>query len=92
MSNAAIEITDIKPRQLGNIKAFCTLRIGGVTIRECKIVQQPGQNPWLAMPDRQWTGDDGKTRYFHLVELSDGLKGKVQDAAIAAWAAHANGR
>lgn len=91
-SSASIEIIDLKPRQNGNVKAFCSVRIGGVVIKECKIVQQPGQTAWLSMPDRQWTGNDGKVRYFQLIELSDKLRVGVNGAAVAAWDAHQNGQ
>jgi hypothetical protein len=76
-----IEITNIRPTSKpGTVKAFCTLKLGGVTVNDCKIVQQDGQRAWLAMPDRAYDGSDGKKRYSPYVELSDSLKALVSDA------------
>jgi DNA-binding cell septation regulator SpoVG len=42
----------------GRVPAFVDVRLGGVTIKGCKVVQQPGQGAWLGMPsvrtDRAW--------------------------------------
>ena len=85
---AAIEVLEVRRVEGGgNVRAFLALRIGGITIRDAKIVQQPGRRPWLAMPDRQWTGADGKVHYVALVELSSSFKQRVTDAALAAWRA-----
>lgn len=90
---AQIEVFDVRPTvKAGNVKAICSIRVGGVTIKEAKIVQQPGQKAWLAMPDRQWTGNDSKTRYRPLVELSDSLKKRASDVALKALEAVSDGR
>jgi DNA-binding cell septation regulator SpoVG len=86
MTPAPIEVFDLrKLENAGNIRAFLSLRIGGITVHEAKIVQQAGQRPWLAMPDRQWTAADGKVRYTAVVELSPSLKQRVSDAVLAGW-------
>jgi DNA-binding cell septation regulator SpoVG len=69
----------------GNVRAYLSLRVGGVTIHGAKIVQQRNQKPWLAMPDRQWTAADGKVRYTAVVELTPSLKQRVNDAVLAGW-------
>ena len=47
-----IELLEIRPAtSAGNVQAFVTVRLGGVTINGCKIVQQQGQAAWLAMFD-----------------------------------------
>lgn len=39
-----IEIVALKPvKTTGNLKAFASIRLGGVVIHDCRIVQQPGQ-------------------------------------------------
>lgn len=85
-SAAEIEVLDIRHVQKpGNVQAFVSVRLGGVTVHGAKIVQQPGQRPWLAMPDKQWAGDDGKPRYTAVIELSPALKKRVADAVLASW-------
>ena len=42
------------------VKAFVDIRLGGVTLRGCKIVQQTGARPWLAHAfgqDRPWLAE-----------------------------------
>lgn len=59
---APIEVLDVRPVQgAGYVRAYLSIRIGAVTIHRCKIVQQPGQRAWLAMPDRQWQDAGGKS-------------------------------
>jgi Signal peptidase, peptidase S26 len=69
----------------GNVRAFVSVRIGDVSILGCKIVQQPGQRPWVAMPDRQWVADDGTTRWSPVIKLSNPLKRRLDDAVLAVW-------
>jgi DNA-binding cell septation regulator SpoVG len=84
--SAPIQVLDVRRvDNLGNVRAYVTIRIGGVTIHGAKIVQKPNQRPWLAMPDRQWTGADGKQHYSALVELSPSLKARVSEAVLADW-------
>lgn len=86
--NATIEVLDVRRvENVGNVRAYLSLRIGGVTIHGCKVVQQPGQRPWLAMPDRQWTAPDGKVRYTTVIELTNSLKRLVSDTLLAGWGA-----
>jgi DNA-binding cell septation regulator SpoVG len=88
MTPAAIEILDLRRTEnAGNVRAFVSIRIGSVTIRDAKIIKQRDQRAWLAMPDKPWQGADGKTRYTAIIELSPSLKERVSDAALAAWEA-----
>jgi hypothetical protein len=85
--SAAIEVLEVwRTQNAGNVRVFVSLRLGGITIHGAKIVQQNGQRPWLAMPDRQWTADDGEARYTAIVELAPSLKRRVSDAVLEAWA------
>lgn len=86
--SAPIAVLDIRPMQgAGNIRACLSIRIGAVTIHGCKIVQQPGQRAWLAMPERQWQDAGGKKHYSPTVELSSDLKKRVNEIVLAAWEA-----
>lgn len=85
---AAIEVLELKsvssPRA-SSVKAIVALRVGAVTINGCRIIHQPGAEPWLALPTVPWTDRGGRTRYTRAVELADPLRGRVQDAVLAAW-------
>jgi DNA-binding cell septation regulator SpoVG len=82
----AIEILEIRPSaKPGTIKAFVDVGVGGVTLRDCKVVMQDGQKSWVAMPSSSWTGSDGKVRWRQLVELSPALRDRVSEAVLEAW-------
>jgi DNA-binding cell septation regulator SpoVG len=82
--SAAIQVLAIRKLDgRSSVKAFTDLRIGGVTIKGAKIVQQDGQKAWLAMPsvktDRAWQ---------NIVELSKPLCERCTEAVLAAWETH----
>jgi DNA-binding cell septation regulator SpoVG len=79
--SALIEVLAIRPLDgKTSVKAFVDVRLGGVTIRGAKIVQQEAQRPWIAMPaikcERTWS---------NVVELSRALRERVTDAVLQAW-------
>jgi DNA-binding cell septation regulator SpoVG len=81
---AAIEVLAIRKLDgKSTVKAFVDLRLGGVTIKGAKIVQQDGQRAWLAMPsvktERAWQ---------NVVELSKDLRERATEVVLAAWATH----
>lgn len=81
-----IELLDIRlSKKDGNVRAFMSIRIGGVTINNCKVVQQPGQKAWAAMPDREYTDSSGSKRYAPIVELSPELHRRVCDFVAEYW-------
>jgi hypothetical protein len=82
---ADIEVIDLKRIQnAGNIRGVVSVRVGGVTLIGCKVVQQVGQKPWIALPDREWVDDDGKKRWTASVKLSTALKQRLDDAVFSA--------
>ena len=86
MSRCEVELLDVRPvAGADNVKAFVTVRIGGVTIHGAKVVQQPGQAAWLAMPDRSYTDAGGKRKWSAVVELSPELRRRVSDTILAEW-------
>ena len=84
-----IEILSIRPlMESGTVRAFVDFRIEGkLTIKGAKVIQQAGQQAWVAMPDRQYE-QDGETRWAPIVKIEDaGLREKIQVAILAAWEA-----
>jgi len=69
-----------------SLKAFCSVELGSLTINDCKVIQQAGQEPWVAMPSRSYEDSDGNRKYAPVVEItSDFLKGEIEHAVLAAW-------
>jgi hypothetical protein len=82
-----IRIVRVRAVDRGNLKGFADVQLGGVLVRDFRIIQQAGHRPWVSPPQRSWEGDDGKPYYAAIVELSDTLKPRVERAILAAWQA-----
>lgn len=66
----------------GNLKGFAVVEVGPFTIHGCRIIQQPGQRPYVALPQEKTS--DG--RYFPVVQTQDrSLKDALQTAVLSAW-------
>jgi DNA-binding cell septation regulator SpoVG len=83
-----VQVTDMNRfTDRGNLKAFVDIKIGtSLRIMGCRIVQQPNQKAWVSMPQREWKGKDGTTKYSPMVELAGDLKAAVDEAILAEWA------
>jgi DNA-binding cell septation regulator SpoVG len=65
----------------GNLKDFVDVRIGGLVIHGCRIVQQPGRKAWLSMPQTK-SGE----KYYPIVEIeSEGLRNRIRDVVLEHW-------
>jgi len=81
-----VKILTMKVSAVGNVRAFIDIQVGAsLIIRELKIVQQAGQQPWVAMPANAWTDAAGERRFSSLVELKGALKSAVERAVLSAW-------
>jgi DNA-binding cell septation regulator SpoVG len=70
--------------QAGTVKAFATIQIGdALEVRDCKVIQQPGQRAWVSLPDRQRS--DGKGYAPIVRALDDRLKDAISATVLAAW-------
>lgn len=65
----------------GNLRAFADIRVGPLVIHGARVIQQPGQQPWVAMPQTQ--ADDG--RWFPCLRTDDeDLRHQVRDRVLTA--------
>ena len=65
----------------GNLRAFADVQLGPLVITGCRVVQQPGQAAWVAMPQAQ--ADDG--RFFPCLRTDDdALRQNVRDRVLSA--------
>jgi DNA-binding cell septation regulator SpoVG len=70
---APIEVLEV--RRLdgdSNLKAFAKVKLGSVIIHGCRIIQQPGQRAWVALPQTPAR------------KKQDG-SGEIRDAVLEAW-------
>lgn len=77
-----IRVLNVTAAGQANLRAFAVVRIGEITIHDCKVIQQPGQRAYVTGPQKQ-VGD----RWFPLVSMSSELRERVQAAVLEA-AAH----
>jgi DNA-binding cell septation regulator SpoVG len=82
MTAAPIEVLAIRrlDKPETTIKAYVDLRIGGVTVKGAKIIQQDGKKPWLGMP-----GVKTNHGWSNTIELSKTLRERVTEVVLAAW-------
>jgi hypothetical protein len=78
------EVLKIAPTTAGTVKAFVYIRVGAVTIKGAKIMQQPGQAAWLAMPDRSYVVS-GKAECAPIIELDKSLRERATEVVLTAW-------
>jgi DNA-binding cell septation regulator SpoVG len=83
--NVHIEVLSIKPlANEGPLRAFASVRLGGVLIHDCRIIQQSGRHPWVSLPQRQYL-HDGQKKYAAVVEVSEPRQRDVSWVVLAAW-------
>ena len=68
-------------------KGFADLELeNGLVIRDIKVIQQPGQRAWVAMPQASWKDpSDGQIKYRILVTAPPPLKGEIDACILSAW-------
>jgi DNA-binding cell septation regulator SpoVG len=88
---AAIEVLEIKPvNGLGNLRAFAKVKLGCVVIHGCRVIQQPNQRPWCALPQvpARKKADGSGAGWFPVVEITNrNVLDQVRAAVLEAWEA-----
>ncbi len=71
----------------GNLKAYAAVQVGLWTIHGVRIVQQPGQRPWVSLPQTEGKPDSrGKRTWWPVVECEDkALQRAIEAAVLKAW-------
>lgn len=88
---AQIKVSRVQHLTTGSsLKAFCSVELGPLTINDVKVIQQPGKEPWVAMPSREYQDGEGNRKFAPVVEIADGsLKDDLTQAVLAAWKSQA---
>jgi DNA-binding cell septation regulator SpoVG len=87
--SAPIEVLEV--RRLtdgGNLKAFAKVKLGAVIIHSCRIIQQPGQRAWVALPQTpgRKKADGSGAGWFPVIEITrKELMDQIRDAVLEAW-------
>jgi hypothetical protein len=80
-----IAVLAVRPAARGNLRGFVDIRIGELTIKDLRIIQQPGQRAWVSPPQKEWVKPDGTRGYVPLVEFSPVLKAMIESMVLDAW-------
>ena len=58
---------------IGNLKAFIQVKVGDITICDCRVIQQPGQKAYISGPQKQANG-----QWVPLVKMTSTLRAHVE--------------
>jgi len=61
----------------GNLKAYIQIKVGEITICDCRVIQQVGQRAYISGPQKAHNGG-----FVPLVKMSQSLKQRVEEAII----------
>lgn len=77
-----VTVTELKPMEKpGNIRAFATVVVAdALTIHGVKVVQQPGQTPWVSLPQQQ-----SGNKWYPLMQANKQLNEIITDVVLGVW-------
>lgn len=83
----AVEVSNlVSVSNRGALRALCSIRLGGLLIKDCRIVQDGTKRPWVSMPQISYKTQDGSMQYRTLVEVTDAqLRRAISEAVLSAW-------
>jgi hypothetical protein len=86
---SAIEVLEVRRvNGRGSLKAFAKVRLGCITIDSCRIIQQPGGDPWLALPQLPVRRRPGgrSADWAPMVEITNpAVLVQLREAVLAVW-------
>ena len=65
-------------------RAFATVSIGGIVVRDYRLVQGKSGTLFVTPPQRSWTGRGGQPHHTFVVDVPEPLRSEVQAAVLAA--------
>jgi hypothetical protein len=83
-----VVVLELRPVDRGtSLKAFADVRIGPIVIRGLKVVQQPGKEPWIGLPQvpGRAKADGSGAGWYPIIEIRRPLLDRVSEAVIEAW-------
>jgi DNA-binding cell septation regulator SpoVG len=79
-------VLGIKPLEnAGALRAYATIKVGGLVIDDVRIIQQEGQKAFVCAPQVSWTAPDGTRKFKAIVTFPDKWKDPLRETIISAW-------
>lgn len=70
----------------GSLQGFFDVEVstsfGLLTIRDCRLIRQEGQNPFISPPQKEYQGNDGTRKWTTLIELPKEWKEEILKKAL----------
>jgi hypothetical protein len=90
-----VEVLRLKPVNRGNLKAFVDVSLslpeGKWLIRDCRIIQQPEQRPYVSLPQKEYHDRLGNLCYVPLVSPPEPIRTAICEAILKAWEVYLHG-
>jgi DNA-binding cell septation regulator SpoVG len=87
--SAPVEVLELRRCDgMGNLKAFAKVKLGCIVIHGCRVIQQPEQRPWVALPQvpARKKADGSGSGWFPVIEITNrNVLDQVRDAVLKAW-------
>jgi DNA-binding cell septation regulator SpoVG len=85
-----IEVLEVRAVDRGNLRAFAKVRLGAVVIHGLRVIRQPGQKAWCALPQipGRAKADGSGAGWYPVIEIVNrDLLDRVCAAVLEAWEA-----
>jgi hypothetical protein len=86
--SGVVEVLELRRVENAGKKVFAKVRLGCIVIHGCRVVQQPEQKPWVALPQTpaRKEADGAGSGCFPVVAITDrNVLDQVRDAVLEAW-------
>lgn len=81
-----IKVVELQPIENGGaLQAFATVSIGGIVVRDYRVVRGKSGTLFVTPPQRTWTGRDGQPHHTFVVDVPEPLRAEVQAKVLAAY-------
>ena len=87
---ADIEVVELREIERGILKAVAKVRLGPLLVHGVRIIQQPGNEPWIGLPQApsRCRADGSGSGWSRIVEVVDAaVLDQLRAAVLAAWRA-----
>ena len=78
-----VEILDVRLIQSNKpLKGFADVRLGGITIRDFRVMKEDEKPPHVKVPFSTYKGPDGQLMFRPIIILPDEVRGEVELAIL----------
>jgi len=81
----SILVSNLRLYNNANMKAFADVTVNGVTLRDCRVVQQNGQRAYASFPVLEWENAAKQKCRKTMVECDSALKAQIMEAVMEAY-------